>query len=68
MSTSTTRSPVLHLVSKSKGAINADMVAFTVMDQIDASYPGLWQALPMAARGIIRGMIVRAVTTEDAKR
>lgn len=58
----------LRLVPKSRGTINADLVAFTVMDQIDATYPGLWQALPLAARGIIRNMIVRAVAVEDAKR
>jgi hypothetical protein len=68
MRASTPSAPALRLVPRLRGTINADLVAFTVMDQIDATYPGLWQALPIAARGIIRGMIVRAVTAEDAKR
>lgn len=46
MSTTTTRKPTLRLVPKPQGTIDADMVAFTVMEHIDANFPAIWNAAP----------------------
>ncbi|MFH0128777.1 hypothetical protein ACGLHS_01115 [Variovorax sp. VaC1] len=48
--------------------IDADMVAFTVMEHIDTEHPTLWETLFRTARVSLRNAIVRAVMTEDAKR
>ncbi len=50
------------------GGIDADMVAFKVMDHIDTMYPEIWENVPKIARVSIRNTIVRSVMTEDAKR
>jgi hypothetical protein len=48
--------------------IDADMVAYTVMEHIDTEHPTLWETLPRTARVGLRNAIVRAVMAEDAKR
>ncbi|OUM01786.1 hypothetical protein [Variovorax sp. JS1663] len=58
---STPRKRTLHLVPKPEGTIDADMVAFTVMEYIDQTYPVLWEGLPKIARVNVRNTIVRAV-------
>ncbi|WP_426391923.1 hypothetical protein [Variovorax sp. R-27] len=68
MSTTATRKPALRLVPKPQGTIDADMVAFTVMEHIDTEHPTLWETLPRTARVGLRNAIVRAVMAEDAKR
>lgn len=68
MSTTTTRKPTLRLVSKPAVKIDADMVAYTVMEHIDTEHPTLWETLPRTARVGLRNAIVRAVMAEDAKR
>ena len=68
MSTTTTRRPTLRLVPKPQGTIDADMVAFTVMEHIDTEHPTIWETLPRTARVGLRNAIVRAVMAEDAKR
>lgn len=59
--------PVLHLVS-GKPRIDADAVAFTVMDHIDTMYPAMWLSVPKTARVSVRNTIVRAVRAEEMKR
>ncbi len=61
MSSSPAPKSTLRLVPKPKGGIDADMVAFTVMDHIDTMYPGMWLAVPKTARASVRNTIVRAV-------
>ncbi len=68
MSTAATRKPALRLVPKPQGAIDADLVAFDVMEYIDTEHPTLWETLPRTARVGLRNAIVRAVMAEDAKR
>jgi hypothetical protein len=68
MNTTSERRPVLHLVPKPLGSIDADMVAFTVMEHIDTEHPTFWESLPKMARVGLRNAIVRAVMAEDAKR
>ena len=68
MSTAATRKPALRLVAKPQGTIDADLVAFDVMEYIDAKHPTLWETLPRTARVGLRNAIVRAVMAEDAKR
>jgi hypothetical protein len=58
----------LRLVPKPEGAIDADMVAFTIMEFIDQNFPEVWAAAPRPARVTIRNRIVRAVMAEDSKR
>jgi hypothetical protein len=48
--------------------IDADMVAFTIMDWIDREYPTFWEAHPKIARVSVRNTIVRAVMAEAGKR
>lgn len=55
------RKRVLRLVPKPEGGIDADAVAFTVMDHIDTMYPAMWLAVPKTARVSVRNTIVRAV-------
>lgn len=63
-----TPTSTLRLVPKPDNAIDADMVAFLVMDHIDTMYPAMWLAVPKNARVSVRNTIVRAVRTEDMKR
>ena len=58
------RKPALRLVPKPQGTINADLVAFTVMEHIDTNFSAMWNAAPLGARGSIRNAIVRAVLAE----
>ncbi|VTU37165.1 hypothetical protein [Variovorax sp. PBL-E5] len=67
MNTVAARKRVLRLVPKPNGVIDADMVAFTVMEHIDTMYPAMWLAVPKAARVSIRNTIVRAVMAEAGK-
>lgn len=68
MRTTAPQARVLRLVPKPPNNINADMVAFTVMEFIDQMYPDIWSAVPKMARVNIRNTIVRAVCAEEAKR
>lgn len=63
-----TRKPALRLVPKPAEKIDADLVAFTVMEFIDEQYPSMWAAAPKSARVHIRNTIVRAVCAEEMKR
>ena len=67
MSTQAARKRALTLVPKPDGAIDADMVAFTVMEYIDTNFPTMWLAQPQTARVSIRNTIVRAVRNEEKK-
>ena len=62
------RPRALRLVPKPSGAIDADMVAFTVMEFIDQQYPKFWDGHPKAARVNVRNSIVRAVRSQEVKR
>ena len=68
MSTQVSRKSALRLVPKPAGSIDADMVAYTVMEHIDTMYPAMWLAVPKAARVSVRNTIVRAVLREDGRR
>lgn len=52
---------------KPEGEINADMIAFTIMEFIDQNFPEVWMTAPKPARVGIRNMIVRAIKTEEGK-
>ena len=67
MSMSPARKRALHLVPKPEGTIDADAVAFTVMDHIDTMYPAMWLSVPKTARVSVRNTIVRAVRAEERK-
>ncbi|SEF19399.1 hypothetical protein ABL840_04885 [Variovorax sp. NFACC27] len=67
MSTTTSNRPTLRLVSRPAVKIDADMVAFTVMEHIDVAFPAVWQAVPVGARANIRNAIVHAVEAEAAR-
>lgn len=67
MRTSVPSRPALRLVPKPAAKIDADLVAFTVMEHIDAEFPAMWNAAPVEARGSIRNAIVRAVLAEAVR-
>ena len=67
MNTTTVRKPTLRLVSRPTAKIDADMVAYTVMEYVDVTFPAVWQAVPVGARASIRNAIVRAVEAEAAR-
>ena len=58
----------LRLVPKPEGMIDADMVAYTAMEDIDANCPAVWVRAPVDARAKIRNAIVRAVRAQEIKR
>jgi hypothetical protein len=68
MSAATGRRRHLHPVPKPAGTIDADMVAFTVMEYIDQKDPTFWEPHPKGARVDLRNAIVRAVSAADGKR
>lgn len=68
MTTAAPNKPSLRLVPKPPGSIDADLVAFRVMEHIDAQHPTFWETLPKTARVDLRNAIVRAVVAEDSKR
>ncbi|NDZ12077.1 hypothetical protein C7T35_15275 [Variovorax sp. WS11] len=68
MNTVPARKRALRLVPAPEGTIDADMVAFTIMDWIDREYPTFWEAHPKIARVSVRNTIVRAVMAEAGKR
>lgn len=63
----TPRVRTLRLVSKSTAKIDADLVAFSVMEHIDTNFPAMWQAAPVQARASIRNAVVRAVVAEASR-
>ncbi|MGJ7533902.1 MULTISPECIES: hypothetical protein [unclassified Variovorax] len=67
MSSANLRKRTLHLVPKPATKIDADMVAFTVMEHIDASFPAMWSAAPVGGRASIRNAIVQAVVVEATR-
>ena len=67
MSATAARKRELRLVPRPDGSIDADMVAYTVMEHIDTMYPAMWLAVPKSARVSIRNTIVRAVRLMETK-
>ena len=67
MSTASASKPTLRLVSKPAIKIDADMVAYTVMEHIDANFPAIWSAAPVSARASIRNAVVKAVVAEASR-
>jgi hypothetical protein len=61
MTAASLRQATPHAKSKPKAKIDADLVAFAVMEHIDASFPAMWSAAPVGARASIRNAIVQAV-------
>ena len=68
MRTAAPSNPVLRLVPRAKGRIDADWAASQVMEEIDQTIPGFWVHHPVTDRGIVRNIIARVVAVEDAKR
>jgi hypothetical protein len=68
--TAAPRNRVLRLVPNptSKTMIDADLVAFEVMEFIDQQYPKFWEGQPKTARVNVRTSIVRAVRSQEVKR
>jgi hypothetical protein len=67
MNSNPTPTRALRLVPKPEGAIDADAVAFAVMDHIDTMYPAMWLNVPKTARVSVRNVIVRTVMLEAGK-
>ncbi|RUR68654.1 hypothetical protein EJP67_16450 [Variovorax guangxiensis] len=67
MTNTNTRKLSLRLVSKPVAKIDADLVAFAVMEHIDANFPDIWNAAPVSARASIRNAVVKAVVAEASR-
>lgn len=67
MTTAAPNKPSLRLVPKPPGAIDADLVAFSVMEHIDVNFPSMWQTAAVEARSSIRNAVVRAVVAEASR-
>ncbi|WP_157755096.1 hypothetical protein [Variovorax boronicumulans] len=67
MTTTAPAKPALRLVPKPPSTIDADLVAFNVMEHIDVNFPSMWQAAPVEARSSIRNAVVRAVVAEASR-
>ncbi|MGJ7490197.1 hypothetical protein [Variovorax sp. ZT4R33] len=65
MNTRTPQARLLRLVPTPTSTIDADMVAFTIMEFIDKNFPAIWRVLPTTARVQIRNAIVSAVRTQE---
>ncbi|MGJ7484308.1 hypothetical protein ACSFA2_03565 [Variovorax sp. LT2P21] len=50
---------------KPTSTIDADLVAFTIMEFIDKNFPTVWRVLPTTARVQIRNAIVSAVRMQE---
>jgi hypothetical protein len=59
--------PSLRLISKPAAKIDPDLVAFAVMEYIDANFATMWQAAPVGARASVRNAVVRAVVAEASR-
>ncbi|MFC5607791.1 hypothetical protein [Variovorax soli] len=57
----------LRLVVRAHDPIDADMVAYTAMEDIDANCPAVWERAPVDARAKIRNAIVRAVRAQEKR-
>lgn len=68
MNTRTPQARLLRLVPKTASTIDADLVAFAIMEFIDTSFPAMWRVLPTTARVQIRNAIVSAVRTQEGGR
>ena len=64
---SSVKKTALRLVPTAEGGIDADMVAYTAMEDIDANCPAVWVRAPVDARAKIRNAIVRAVRAQGRK-
>lgn len=56
------------LPSAAPAPVDSDLVAFTVMEHIDQTFPTIWEPLPITARANIRNAIVRAVDAHGSSR
>lgn len=59
--------PRLRLVGRAHNPIDADLVAYTAMEDIDANCPAVWARAPVDARAKIRNAIVRAVRAQEKR-
>ena len=64
MATAPARKRALHLVS-ARSHIDADMVAFNVMEFIDSEFPEMWLHAPALARMRLRNRIGKAVHEQE---
>lgn len=67
MNARTPQARLLRLVPKPTSPIDADMVAFTIMEFIDKNFPAVWRVVPPAARVQIRNAIVSAVRSQEVR-
>lgn len=67
MNTRAPQARLLRLVPPPTSTIDADLVAFTIMEFIDKNFPAIWCVLPTAARVQIRNAIVSAVRTQEVR-
>jgi hypothetical protein len=68
MNTRTPQARRLQLVPPSTSTIDADLVAFTIMEFFDKNFQIIWRVLPATARVQIRNAIVNAVRTQEVRR
>ena len=55
----------LRLVPTHRNPIDADLVAFNVMEFIDSEFPEMWLHAPALARMRLRNRIVKAVHEQE---
>lgn len=67
MNTRTPQASLLRLVPKPASTIDADLVAFSIMEFFDKNFPAMWRVLPATARVQIRNAIVSAVRTQEVR-
>jgi hypothetical protein len=68
MNAPTPAARLLRLVPKPTSTIDADLVAFTIMEFFDKNFPAIWRVLPPTARVQIRNAIVSAVRMQEGGR
>lgn len=65
MATAPEHKRALRLVPAHRNPIDADMVAFNVMEFIDSEFPEMWLHAPALARMRLRNKIVKAVHEQE---
>ena len=67
MATAPEHKRALRLVPTHRSPIDADLVAFNVMEFIDSEFPEMWLHAPALARMRLRNMIVKAVHEQEGE-
>lgn len=68
MNTRAPQARLLRLVPPPTSTIDADLVAFTIMEFIDKNFPAMFSGSTIKTRVSLRNAIVQAVLAKDANR